>query len=111
MKRHMKRHMRQVPRTLAVVILAALGTCAMADSNLPGAYPAPACGERPDIPERPEKFETEEALAEYNGKVRAYNTSMDLLIECVRGYVANAAADIAQIRERSREAIEQLGSR
>ena len=55
-----------------------------------------------------ERFETEAAIAEYNAKVEAYNASMERLVECVREYVTNAAADVERIRRRSREAIEWL---
>ena len=101
-------HLRRVPRLLAAIALAALCTDVAAGSNLPDGYPDHACGERPEVPERPEKFETEEAIAEYNAKVDAYNASMERLVACVREYVANAAADIEQIRKRSREAIDRL---
>ena len=104
----MNRHARQQSRMLAVVALLVLGTGAAAGTNLPEGYPDPACGERPEVPERPEKFETEEAIAEYNAKVEAYNASMERLIECVRTYVVNANADIEQIRKQSREAIDRL---
>ena len=90
-------------------LIAATGTGAMAGSNLPdGLYPDPACGERPEVPERPEKFETEDAITAYNVKVDAHNTAMERLVECVREYVANAAADIERIRRRSQEAIDRL---
>ena len=56
----------------------------------------------------PEKFETEEAIAEYNAKVDAYNAGMERLVECVHEYVRNAAEDIEQIRRRSQEAIDRL---
>ena len=104
----MNAHVKRVPRLLAGVALAALCTGAPAGSNLPDGYPEHACGERPQVPERPEKFETEEAIAEYNEKVDAYNASIERLFACVREYVANAAADIEQIRTRSREAIDGL---
>ena len=90
---------------LAVITLVSLGTGVAAGSNLADGYPEPACGERPEVPERPEKFETEEAIVEYNAKVDAYNASMERLVECVNAYVANAAADIERIRERVRETI------
>ena len=93
---------------LAVITLATLVPGAAAGTNLPEGYPDPACGERPEVPERPEKFETEEAIAEYNEKVDAYNASMERLVECVREYVTNATADIEQIRMRSREAVDRL---
>ena len=101
-------HVRQTPRMLAVITLLALSTGAAAGSNLPEGYPDPACGDRPEVPERPEKFETEEAIAEYNAKAVAYNASMERLVACVREYITNAAADIEQIRRRSREAIDRL---
>ena len=104
----MNMHVTWIPRMLAVITLVALGTGAAAGSNLPEGYPDPACGERPEVPERPEKFETEEAIAEYNAKVEAYNASMERLVTCVREYVTNANADIEQIRRRSREAIDRL---
>ena len=104
----MSRHARRLPRTLAVITLATLATGAAAGTNLPEGYPDPACGEPPEIPERPEKFETEEAIAEYNEKVDAYNASMERLVECVREYVTNATADIEQIRMRSRKAVDRL---
>ena len=95
-------------RTLAFIALGTLGTGAAAGSNLAEGYPGPACGERPEVPERPEKFETEEAIVEYNARVDAYNASMERLVDCVRTYVVNANADIEQIRKRSREAIDRL---
>ena len=95
------------PRLLVIIMLGAFGTVA-AGSNLPAGYPDPACGERPEVPARPEKFETEAAVAEYNAKVDAYNASMERLVACVREYVTNAAADIEEIRRRSREAIDRL---
>ena len=98
----MNRHVRRVPRLLAAISLAALCT------GVAAGYPEPACGERPEVPERPEKFETEEAIAEYNAKVEAYNASMERLFACVREYVANAKADIEQVRKRSRDAIDRL---
>ena len=98
----------RMARTLAFIALGTLGTGAAAGSNLADGYPRPACGERPEVPERAEKFETEEAIVEYNAKVDAYNASMDRLVECVNTYVANAAADIDRIRERAREAIDGL---
>lgn len=104
----MNRHARQQSRMFAVVTLLVLGTGAAAGTNLPEGYPDPACGERPEVPERPEKFETEEAIAEYNAKVEAYNASMERLIECVRTYVVNANADIERIRKRSRDAVDRL---
>ena len=93
---------------ITLVSLVSLGTGVAAGSNLADGYPEPACGERPVVPERPEKFETEEAIVEYNAKVDAYNASMERLVECVRTYVVNANADIEQIRKRSRKAIDRL---
>ena len=104
----MNAHVRRVPRLLAGIALVALCTGASAGSNLPDGYPEHGCGERPQAPERPEKFETEEAIAEYNERVDAYNASIERLFACVREYVANAAADIERIRARSREAIDGL---
>ena len=104
----MNRHVRRVPRLLAGIALATLCTGASAGSNLPDGYPGHACGERPEVPERPEKFETEEAIAEYNKRVDAYNTSMERLVACVHEYVTNSKADIEQIRKRAREAIDRL---
>ena len=101
-------HVRRAPRLFAVITLAALGTGAVAGSNLPDGYPGPACGERPEVPERPEQFETEEAIAEFNAKVDAYHASMERLVECVRVYVANANDDMKQIRKRAQEAINSL---
>ena len=106
----MNRHDLRFPRMLAVITFVALGTGAAAGSNLPDGYPDPACAERPEVPERAEKFETEEAIAQYNAKVDAYNASMERLVECVREYVTNANTDIEQIRKRSREAIDRLNS-
>ena len=105
----MKFHCMKTPRALAVVVLVALGTGAQAGSNLPDGYPAPMCGERPEVPERPEKFETEEAIAAYNTKVDAYNTSMERIVACIREYVANAAEDIKLIQNRASDVIERLG--
>ena len=101
-------HARPNPRLFAAIMLAAFTTGATAGSNLAEGYPGPACGERPEVPERPEKFETEEAIAAYNAEVDAYNASMERLVECVREYVTNAATDIEQIRKRSRVAIDSL---
>lgn len=99
---------RRMARTLAFIALGTLGPGAAAGSNLAEGYPEPACGERPQVPERPEKFDTEEAIVEYNAKVDAYNASMERLVECVREYVANANDDMKQIRKRAEEAIRSL---
>ena len=98
----------RTPRNLAVVALVALGAGVEAGSNLPGGYPGPMCGERPEVPVRPEKFETEEAISAYNVKVEAYNASMERIIACVRAYVASAADDIELIRKRAKEAVERI---
>jgi len=106
---------------IAFIAIFAFGSAAAADSNLAqgypevagsnlaDGYPEPACGERPALPERPEKFETEEAIVTYNAKVDAYNASMERLVECVNAYVTNAVADIERIQERARDAIDCLG--
>ena len=101
-------HCMGIPRVLAVVALVAFGTGAVAGSNLPGGYPVPMCGEPPQAPERPEKFETEEAIAEYNAKVDAFNASMERIVECIREYVANAAEDIKLIRRMASELVERM---
>ena len=127
---------------LAVMTFAAAGAAVAATgSNLPEGYPGPNCGEpseapeppavteRLEVPERPEKFETVEAIAEYNAKVDAYNarvaeynaradaytakvdaynTAMERLVACVNEYAANAVADVDLIRKRAREAIDRL---
>ena len=103
----MNARMRRMARTLAFAFIA-LGPGVAAGSNLPDGYPEHTCGERPEVPERPEKFENEEAIVEYNAKVDAYNVSMERLVECVNEYVASAAADIERIRERAREAVDSL---
>ena len=92
-------------RTLAFIALGTLGPGAAAGSNLADGYPEHTCGERPEVPERPEKFETEEAIVEYNAKVDAYNASMERLVECLNEYVANAAADIERMCRRARTAV------
>ena len=105
-------HWIRTPRILAVAALAALaalGAGVEAGSNLPGGYPGPMCGERPQVPVRPEKFETEEAISAYNAKVEAYNASMERIVACVRAYIAGAAADIELIRKRATEAVERIG--
>ena len=99
---------RRMARALAFIALGTLGPGVAAGSNLAHGYPEHACGERPEVPERPEKFETEAAIVEYNANVDAYNASIERFFECVNQYVANAAADIERIRERAREAIDGL---
>ena len=93
---------------LAVLAIAAPCAGASAGSNLPGeGYPAPACGEKPQVPERPETFDTEAAVADYNAKVEIYNTTMERFVTCMKQYVANAAEDLRRIRALAREAVEQ----
>ena len=105
----MSRHARRLTGAAMAVFIAGTSMNMAAGSNLPGGiYPDPGCGPRPDVPARPERFESEEAIAVYNEKVDAYNAGMDRLVECVHEYVRNAAADIEQIRRRSQEAIERL---
>ena len=94
---------------LAVLAFAVPGASTSAGSNFPGdGYPAPACGERPEIPDRPEKFETERAIAEYNVKVDIYNASMERFAACVQEYITNADADLRRIRELVREASDRV---
>ena len=101
-------HTRQVTGVLMAIVVLTLSMNSAAGSNLTDGYPDPACGERPEVPERPERFETEEAIAEYNAKIETYNASIERLVACVHEYVTNATADIEQIRRRSREAIDRL---
>ena len=104
----MNMHCVGIPRVLAVVVLVAFATGAEAGSNLPDGYPVPMCGERPVEPERPEKFETEEAIAAYNARVDAFNASMEHIVACIREYVANAAEDIKLIQRRASEVVERM---
>ena len=94
---------------LAVLAFAVPGASASAGSNLPGdGYPAPACGERPEVPDRPETFETEQAIAEYNAKVEIYNATMEHFVTCMEQYITNADADLRRIRKMAREAVERV---
>ena len=94
---------------LAVLAFAVPGASASAGSNLPGdGYPAPACGERPEVPDRPETFETEQAIAEYNAKVEIYNATMEHFVTCMGQYITNADADLRRIRKMAREAAERV---
>lgn len=103
------RMVRTARALLAVLAFAVPGASASAGSNLPGdGYPAPACGERPEVPDRPGAFETEQAIAEYNAEVEAYNASMERFAACMERYVANAKADLRRIRKMAGEAIERV---
>ena len=94
---------------LAVLAFVGPGAGASAGSNLPGdGYPAPACGEKPEIPERPETFETEQAIAGYNVKVETYNAAMERFVACMELYIANADADLRRIRKMARDAVERV---
>lgn len=101
----MKRAARMLLAALAIAVPCA---SAAAGSNLPGeGYPAPACGEKPQIPERPETFDTEAAVAGYNAKVEIYNATMERFVTCMRQYVANAAEDVRRIRALADKAVER----
>lgn len=81
---------------------------ALAGSNFPQDYPAHQCGERPEPPERPEKFGNRSELDDYNEKVDAYNTAMERYVGCLQRYVDNAASDIRAIRDKIDAALEAV---
>ena len=102
----MRRAARMLLAALAIAVPCA---SAAAGSNFRGeGYPAPVCGKKPRIPERPEKFDIEAAIADHNAKVEIYNTTMERFVTCMNEYVTNAAEDIQRIRKLVREAIEQV---
>ena len=81
---------------------------ALSGSNLGQGYPAHQCGERPEQPQRPEKFRSRAELDAYNQKVDAYNAVMERYVSCLQSYVDNAASDIRAIRERIETALEAV---
>lgn len=81
---------------------------ALAGSNLTRGYPAHQCGEKPEQPQRPEKFRDRAKLDAYNEKVSAYNDAMERYVECLQSYVNNAAADIRAIREKIEAAMQEV---
>ncbi len=103
------------PRRRRIAALSAavvLGAClwplpAAAGSNLAQGYPEHQCGERPEPPERPEKFRDRAELDAYNEQVTAFNAEMEQFIGCLQSYVDDAAADISDIREKVKAALEE----
>lgn len=94
---------------VAVVFVASVWPMpALAGSNLAGDYPAHQCGQRPEQPQRPEKFRDRDELEAYNEKVYAYNAAMEKHVECLQSYVDNAASDIRAIREKIEAALEAV---
>lgn len=90
-----------------------LSTClfslpAVAGSNLEQNYPAHQCGERPDQPQRPDKFRYRAELDAYNEKVHDYNAAMEQYITCLQSYVDDAASDIRAIRDKIEAALEAV---
>ena len=81
---------------------------ALAGSNLKQDYPAHQCGERPEAPQRPEKFRYRAELDAYNEKVHAYNTAMERYVSCLQSYVDNAASDVRAIRDKIESALEAV---
>ena len=71
-----------------------------------GSYPAPDCGEQPTLPTRPEAFEVEADVVEYNQEVEQYNALMEAYVGCVQRYVDNAAQDIRTIKAKSKAVVE-----
>lgn len=80
----------------------------LADSNFEADYPAHQCGQRPERPQRPDKFRDRAELDAYNEKVFAYNAAMEKYVECLQAYVDNAASDIRAIREKIEAALEEV---
>jgi hypothetical protein len=81
---------------------------AVAGSNLDQDYPAHQCGEKPEPPQRPDKFRYRAELDAYNEKVHAYNALMEQYVICLRSYVDNAASDIRAIRDGIEAALEAV---
>lgn len=81
---------------------------APAGSNLGQGYPSHQCGEKPEQPQRPEKFSSRAELDAYNEQVVAYNTAMERFVLCLQSYVDNAASDIRAIRDKIESAREAV---
>lgn len=75
-----------------------------------GSYPEPDCGEQPTLPARPEAFEVEADVVEYNQKVEKYNALMEAYVRCAQRYVDNAAQDIRTIKAKSNVVVEQANN-
>jgi hypothetical protein len=80
----------------------------LAGSNFAQDYPTHQCGERPEQPQRPDKFRSRAELDAYNEHVNAYNAAMERYVSCLQGYVDNAAADIRAIRDKIEAALKAV---
>ncbi len=81
---------------------------ALAGSNLEQDYPIHQCGDKPEPPQRPEKFRYRAELDAYNEKVHAYNALMEQYVVCLQSYVDNAASDIRAIRDKIEAVLESV---
>lgn len=113
--RRQRRRLSKLRRYLAgpVCVVALLSTWlwplpGRAGSNLEQDYPAHQCGQKPEQPQRPEKFRDRTELDAYNEKVHAYNTAMERYVACLQSYVDNAASDIRVIRDKIEAALESV---
>lgn len=102
----LRRHIKACALTAMVFAVGFAPLSGSAESNLQQDYPAHQCGERPEPPERPEKFRYRAELDAYNEKVNSYNAAMDKYVSCLQSYVNNAASDIRAIRQKIEAALQ-----
>lgn len=102
----LRRHTTASALMAMVFLIGFVPLYASAESNLQKDYPAHQCGERPEPPERPEKFRYRAELDAYNENVNAYNAAMEKYFGCLQSYVNNAASDVRAIREKIQAALE-----
>ncbi len=73
-------------------------------------YPYHSCGLKPTLPVKPFSFSSQEVVEGYNQKIRKYNKEIKEFSNCINDYLENANLDMQRIREKSKEAVDDLNS-
>ena len=73
-------------------------------------YPYHSCGLKPTLPAKPFSFSSQDGIERYNQKIRKYNKEIKEFSKCINDYLENANLDMQRIREKSKEAVDDLNS-
>ncbi len=102
-------------RKIAIFTLLLLATALPAAAFIVGGsnfgtfiYPQHDCGVKPLLPSKPYAFTSQEDIDAYNDKIKAYNRAIKEYSGCVNEYLDNANRDMQRIREKAKEAVEEM---
>lgn len=71
-------------------------------------YPEHACGLKPILPSKPFAFSSQQEIDDYNNKIKVYNKAIKVYSKCINEYLDNANRDMQRIREKAKDAVDDM---